>query len=49
MMSNGVNERLKLYTQHVPLEKLYTQHVPQNTEAEVRGKELESVWDDVNE
>ncbi len=41
MMSNGVNERLKIYTQHVPLS--------QNTEEEVRGKELEAVWDDTNE
>ena len=41
MMSNGVNERLKTYTQHVPFR--------QNTEEEVGGKELEAVWDDANE
>ncbi len=41
MMSNGVNERLKIYTQYVPMR--------QNTEEEVRGKELETVWDDSNE
>ena len=41
MMSNGTNERLKIYTQHVPLR--------QNTEEKVRGKELKVVWDDVNE
>ncbi len=34
-MSNGANERLKIYTQHVSLR--------QNTEEEVRGKELEAV------
>ena len=36
MMSNATNERLKIYTQHVPLR--------QNTEEEVRGKDLEAVW-----
>ena len=41
MMSNGVNERLKKYTQYVSLRE--------NTEEEVRGKELKTVWDDVNE
>ena len=41
MMSNGANERLKIYTQHVPLR--------QNAEAEVRGKEIEEVCDDTNE
>jgi hypothetical protein len=41
MMSNGANERIKIYTQHVSLR--------QNTEEEVRGKEIEVVWDDVNE
>ncbi len=41
MMSNGTNERLKIYTQDVALRK--------NTEEEVRGKDLESVWDDANE
>ena len=41
MMSNGVNERLKIYTHNVPLR--------QNAEEEVRGKELEAVWDDANE
>ena len=41
MMSNGSNERIKIYTQHVPLR--------QNGEEEVRGKELEAVWGDVNE
>ena len=40
MMSNGDNGRLKIYTQHVSLK--------QNTEEEVRGKELEVVWDDAN-
>ncbi len=38
MMSNGANERLKIYTHHVPLR--------QNTEEEVRGKEIEEVCDD---
>ena len=41
MMSNGSNEILKIYTQDVSLR--------QNEEEEVRGKELESVWDDANE
>ncbi len=41
MMSNGVNERLKIYTQ--------SRSLRQNTEEEVRGKELEAVWDDVKE
>ena len=41
MMSNGVNERLKIHTQHVSLR--------QNAEEEVRGKDLEAVWDDANE
>ena len=41
MMSNGDNERLKIYTQYVSLR--------QNSEEEVRGKEVEAVWDDVNE
>ncbi len=41
MMSDVANERLKIYTQSVPLR--------QNTEEEVREKELEVVWDDVNE
>ena len=41
MMSNGGNERLKIYTQYVPIR--------QNTEEKVRGKELEVVWDDTNE
>ena len=41
MMSNGDNERLKIYTQQVPIR--------QNTEEEVRGKDLEAAWDDVNE
>jgi hypothetical protein len=41
MMSNGTNERLKIYTQHVPLR--------QNAEKKVRRKELETVWDDANE
>ena len=41
MMSNGTNERLKKSTQHVPFRE--------NTEEKVRGKELETVWDDVNE
>ena len=34
MMSNGANERLKIYTQHVPLS--------QNAEETVRGKELDN-------
>ncbi len=38
-MSNGTNERLKIYTQHVS----------HNGEEKVRGKELEAVWDDVND
>ena len=41
MMSNVTNERLKIYTQYVP--------PSQNTEEKVRRKELETVWDDVNE
>ncbi len=41
MMSNEVNERLKIDTQHVPLR--------QNTEEKVRGKGLTAVWDDTNE
>ncbi len=41
MMSNGSNEKIKIYTQDVPLS--------QNTEEEVRGKDLEVVWDDTNE
>ena len=41
MMSNGVNERIKIYNQHVPLR--------QNTEEKVRGKDLEAMWDDTNE
>jgi hypothetical protein len=41
MMSNGAHERLKIYSQLVTLR--------QNTEEEVRGKDLESVWDDANE
>ncbi len=41
MMSNGANERIKIYTQHVTLR--------QNTEEKVRGKDLETVWDDTNE
>ena len=41
MMNNGSNERLKIYTQHVPLR--------QKAEEEVRGKDLEAVWDDANE
>ena len=41
MMSNGANERLKIYTQYVSCR--------QNVEEEVEGKELEAVWDDVNE
>ena len=41
MMSNETNERLKIYTQHVPLRS--------NVEEEVQVKELETVWDDVNE
>ena len=41
MMSNGVNERIKIYTQHVPLRQI--------AEEKVRGKELEAVWDDTNE
>ena len=41
MVSNEVNENVKIYTQHVPFS--------QNTEEEVRGKELEAVWDDPNE
>ena len=40
-MSNEVNERLKIDTQHVPLR--------QNTEEKVRGKGLKAVWDDANE
>ena len=40
MVSNEVNENVKIYTQHVPLR--------QNTEEEVRGKELETVWDDAS-
>ena len=40
-MSNEANERLKIYTQHVPLRP--------NTEEEVQVKELEAVWDDTNE
>ena len=41
MMSNKVNERLRIHTQHVPLR--------QNTEEKVQGKELKVVWGDVNE
>jgi hypothetical protein len=41
MMSNGSNERIKIYTPYVPLR--------QNTEEEVRGKEIKTVWDDTNE
>ena len=41
MMSNEVNESLKIDTQHVPL--------TENTEEKVRGKELKMVWDDANE
>ena len=37
MMSN---REAKIYTQHVPLSH--------NTEGKVRGKELETVWDDTN-
>ena len=40
-MSNEANERVKRYTQHVTLR--------QNTEEKVPGKELKTVWDDVNE
>ena len=38
MMSNGTNERLKIYTQHVPLRK--------NVEEKVRGKEIETVCEE---
>ena len=41
MMSNEVNERLRIYTQHVPLR--------QNTEEKVQGKELKAVWGDTDE
>ena len=41
MMSYGTNERLKIYTQYVPLR--------QNTEEKVQGKELQVVCGDVNE
>jgi hypothetical protein len=41
MMSNEANERLKIYTQDGPLRE--------NTEEELRGKEVEVVWDDDNE
>ena len=41
MMSKESNERLKRDTQHLPLR--------QNVEEKVRGKDLEAVWDDVNE
>ena len=35
VMSNEANERLRIYTQHVPLR--------QNTEEKVQGKELKTV------
>ena len=41
MMSTKANDSLKINTHHVPLR--------QNTEEKIRGKELEVVWDDVNE
>ena len=41
MMSNGAHERLKIYTQNVPL--------GQHAEEEVRGNELEAVLDDAND
>ena len=41
MMSTKTNERIKINTQHVSLR--------QNVEEKVRGKDLEVVWDDVNE
>jgi hypothetical protein len=41
MMSNEVNERIKIYTQHVPLR--------QNTEVKIQGKERKEVWGDTNE
>ncbi len=41
MMFNETNERLRIYTQHVPLR--------QNMEEKVQGKEIKSVSDDVNE
>jgi hypothetical protein len=41
MMSNETNERIKIYTQSVPLRP--------NVEDKVRGKDLETVWGETNE
>ena len=41
MMSTRANDRLRIHTQFVSLR--------QNTEENIRGKELEAVWDDTNE